>query len=1233
MRLSKITIAGFKSFADTTEFIFDAPIIGIVGPNGCGKSNVVDAIKWVLGERSAKMLRGEAMLDVIFAGSAVRKPLGAASVTLTFENPITSPNENDPTNRRFLSVDTDEVGVTRRLFRDGRSDYLINGNKVRLKDIRELFLDTGIGTNAYSIIEQGRVAAMLNANPTERRAILEEAAGVARFKTRRKEAERKLERTEVNLVRVREQLASTERRLRIVRSQAEKARKFNKLDVRLKEIRTHVVLDQFHELHTQLLGLTSRLTKLEEERQAVAKELLELEDAKRQSEINRQQLHSSHQSLLQKSTEHESTIRHATQRCEMMNRSIQESKQQVNDERARLAELKSREVALAGEREGAAEQIAASAERLAEIDRKVDAVSSEHASIGQKVILIQDQLADVQDELEEKGSTQSQIQAVAQTAKERLNSQREHFIRTQKSSAQVKSELETFRSTRDETTKRMTEAKETVSEHEKVLKTHDSASHALGEQAEQLASELETMRHQRASSGSRLHLLEEMQDARDGLTDAVKYVLDNQQQFPHIICMLGDAIDANHSDAHLVEVALGQNIQLLLVDSSQHIEGVQQNLETVAGRVGLLPLDVLVEGSTHDHQKVTPLLSLIKVKEFASAAAHKLLGKTAVVSNLSTAIDMQHSMPTWRFVTKNGDLLETDGRIFVGKTTSGNQEGWLTRRIEISALTVEVSAIDQQIDQRQSQLSELLHENEQAKQQQRNSAHRLRSARNSVVEYEYQLQRFDDDINRCVTQTHVLQEETEELSQLISQSESEFNRAEYNANEISTTIEELTTKRTSLRDQLQETQELSASTAERLTSTRVDLGQVGEKHEADRRELRHIDAALEEQGRQRTLLQDQIARRLGQLEQFEASKQESEEEIERCKVSSALCKEELDAYHDKVSAANQAVELSATTLQASRDKGQRLERDFHALELSRREAEIKRENLEERTLDELELDVCHEYKHWNATAQDGDRPATDRDSIEIEAEQLRQEIKGLGNVNLDAIDEEKNLEERNVDLSQQVVDIDASVDSLTSLIEELETLSKSRFEETFNAIREHFAGPQGMFRKLFGGGSADILLLPNEEGHIDLLEAGIEIKAKPPGKQPRVISQLSGGEQAMTAVALLLSIFKAKPSPFCVLDEVDAALDESNTHRFISSLTHFLEKSHFIVITHHKRTMIGCDKLYGVTMQERGVSKHVAVAVDEVGKNGEIATTASSRSEDSTLPIVETTTQTGVVQS
>jgi len=390
--------------------------------------------------------------------------------------------------------------------------------------------------------------------------------------------------------------------------------------------------------------------------------------------------------------------------------------------------------------------------------------------------------------------------------------------------------------------------------------------------------------------------------------------------------------------------------------------------------------------------------------------------------------------------------------------------------------------------------------------------------------------------------------------------------------------------------------------------------------------LRHIDAAIEEASRQRTLLQNQITRRLGQLEQFEASKDENAEEIERCKRSAEKCQEELGTFLEKVRLADEALEQTSMTLQAAREQAQRLERDFHAIELSRREAEIKRENLEERTLEELELDVCDEYKQWNSQAEDGTRPAIDRDSFEEEAEQLRVEIKSLGNVNLDAIEEEHTLEERNVDLAQQVVDIDTSVESLTSLITELEELSKSRFEETFNKIREHFAGPQGMFRKLFGGGSADIMMLPDEEGNVDLLEAGIEIKAKPPGKQPRVISQLSGGEQAMTAVALLLSIFKAKPSPFCVLDEVDAALDETNTHRFISSLSQFLEKSHFIVITHHKRTMIGCNKLYGVTMQERGVSKHVAVTVDEVGDEGAIAKSAHQREVESPLPIVETST-------
>jgi len=349
MRLAKVTLAGFKSFAEPTEFRFDLPITGIVGPNGCGKSNVVDAIKWVLGERSAKSLRGEAMMDVIFAGSAGRKALGAASVTLTFENPVVRPDTADPAQRRFLAVDTPEVDVTRRLYRDGRSEYLINARKCRLRDIKELFLDTGVGTNAYAIIEQGRVDAMLLANPVERRAIFEEAAGIARFKARKIESQRKLEKSEVNLLRVREQLASTDRRLRIVRSQAEKARRFQELDARSRHLRRETALDAYHELRVTLEGLTSRITDLGRQRTALQSELGEAETTRSEAEHRRTALEHARREAEQTRMEATGRKRQAEQRRDMTQRHLHDAQHHVAEERTRLAALDERLSELARE--------------------------------------------------------------------------------------------------------------------------------------------------------------------------------------------------------------------------------------------------------------------------------------------------------------------------------------------------------------------------------------------------------------------------------------------------------------------------------------------------------------------------------------------------------------------------------------------------------------------------------------------------------------------------------------------------------------------------------------------------------------------------------------------------------------------------------------------------------------------------------------------------------------------
>ncbi len=1223
MRLSKITISGFKSFADTTEFVFDAPVIGIVGPNGCGKSNVVDAIKWVLGERSAKSLRGEAMLDVIFAGSAVRKPLGCASVTLTFDNPVTNATATDPSDKRFLSVDSDEVGVTRKLYRDGRSEYLINGNKVRLKDVKELFLDTGIGTNAYSIIEQGRVAAMVNANPAERRSILEEAAGVARFKTRRKEAERKLERSEVNLVRVREQLANTERRLRIVKGQAEKARKFKGLDERYQHLRKHVALDTYHELHEKLIGLTSACNTIEQKRQETAEQVLQLEDAKRVCESNRHELHTNNQSLVQQSAQYESNITHTQQRIEMLERSIEDQKEQIESDRSSYAELKSKIAALEAKKEDANEEIAATAESLADIEREVDSLTVTHTEYQQQLVTLQDELTALQDELETLSVNQSQHQSIVGAIKERLSGLTTQKERLSEQVETCSSELDSLKERQQNTQGRLNQVQQTVREHEQVLSEHDKSAHAISEKAKTLATDLEKLRHKRAASGSRLHLLEEMQQAREGLSDAVKRILDAPEAFPNVKGMLGDFLDANHADAHLVEIALGPNIQLLIIDHDNSVELIEAALEEGTGRVGLLsPKQSTRPAAPLQSTQATPLLSLLNIADCAQDAISNLLSSTAVVSSLEVAKQLQETNPMWRFVTQQGELLESDGRIFVGKTTAGDQKGWLTRRIEINALSIEVRVLDTQIEQLQSQLSDLMHETEQAKQQQRQSSEQLKAARNEAIELEHKLKGLQSEAERCTRQLGTIETENRELDGQISTSNTELNESNMAAESVNEAIATHSANRNSKRAIVDERTEALQGIADKLTSRRIDLGSATEKHESNRSELRHVTSALEEQQRQYRIHHDQIARRLSQLDQTEATILECKEDIEAQTLKAQACKAELEAFHDNVKRAEQSIEEAAVRLNHARKTGTDLDNQWISIEGSKREAEVKRESLEERMFEESEIDIKLQYTEWLESAETGARPAENRDEMDTEAKFLRDEIKSLGNVNLDAIEEEQTLEERNVDLANQVVDIDTSVASLKELIDELEELSKTRFEETFNIIREQFAGPQGMFRKLFGGGSADIMLLPDEDGTIDLLEAGIEIKAKPPGKQPRVISQLSGGEKAMTAVALLLSIFKAKPSPFCILDEVDAALDEANNHRFARSIHEFLDNSHFIVITHHKRTMMECDKLYGVTMQERGVSRHVSVSVDEVGSEGEISKAAQDRLEET--PLVET---------
>ncbi|MGI9014561.1 MAG: hypothetical protein ACR2GY_09980, partial [Phycisphaerales bacterium] len=585
--------------------------------------------------------------------------------------------------------------------------------------------------------------------------------------------------------------------------------------------------------------------------------------------------------------------------------------------------------------------------------------------------------------------------------------------------------------------------------------------------------------------------------------------------------------------------------------------------------------------------------------------------------------------------TPDGDVLNEDGSAVAGGTGAGTGEGTagastrglLSRRIELENITSAIVSLDESLDVQQRQLEAVSAQADDAAGRAQELGDALTAARHAVVERDYELERIAADIIRLDRSHHNASSARDEIEQRLTASRAE----EASLRERIESIERLRAEQAELLAQaeadLETGEDLLRERQEHAAAARVALGQLTEKLEASRRESRQAELALEEAERQQQISRDQLERRQQQIARYAETISEADVAIAAGRTLQSEIETELQETRAAIESVQSTLTDAATRLAQLREQAQHLDRDFHAVEISRRETEVTREHLEERALSDLDLDLSHAYPAWRSAREDDDvdesasqAAAFDRASAETEIEELRKAIKSLGNVNLDAIDEESQLEERNTDLIQQVEDIDNTCARLGALVKQLEEASRTRFEETFKVVCENFAGPQGMFRRLFGGGNADIILLPDEEGNVDWLEAGIEIKAKPPGKQPRVLSQLSGGEKTLTAVALLLAIFQSKPSPFCILDEVDAALDDSNVDRFCHSLGPFLDDSHFIIITHHKRTMRECDQLYGVTMQERGVSKRVSVRFDQVAADGTIADSAISKDSHNDRP-------------
>ncbi len=1301
MRLSKLTVNGFKSFADRTEFTFDHLITGIVGPNGCGKSNVVDAIKWVLGERSSKSLRGHEMIDVIFAGSAGRKPSGMASVSLTFENPVLEGKENaehaegaevaeeelvevgveaepslsldatDDVNpdlaprssalaapsafsspsskRRGLNYDADIVEIERRLYRDGESAYLINGKNARLKDIREMFLDTGVGADAYSIIEQGKVDAMLLASPQERRTIFEEAAGIAKYKQRRIESQRKLERTQTNLVQTREQLESTERRLRLVRGQAAKARRFVELDESLKAWRMALAFDQYDDLVQRLAGLTSRQASLAVERDEAGAQLAEVEHAKQEADLARHELADTHKRLEQERLGAVHAEQQAVQRQGMLERAVEEAQRQTGVDRDRLADVRQRQDATELAATEQREAIAAMGEGLAESERRLASAGSQRAAVLEQLNEIRQQssqkhaaagridreraglLASITSDAKRVEGVREQIEQIARKAG-----------RLDEDSASGHAASEAGESATKAASERVKELEWELTRLEEQVGRLSADRRERTEQAKSIEQELVRLDSRRAT-------LQEMVETRAGFAESVRAVLKQREAgkgFAGVVAPLADLIetrpDVDADAAAAVELVLGADLQGLVVETAAGLPP-KEELAQLPGRVTFLPMvgvsgsgdavpsvDLAASGFVMDgpRGRLVSLRALVCAREGDRADPRlqelldRLLGRAFLVSDVEAALLLAAgplSSQRARFVTRDGMMLDADGRVYAGRGVA-EESGLLRRRAELETLRGQVADLRSTLEQERAALKEVDAEAASLSAQAGATRQGLGQQQRVVLQEQNKLERALADLARIERERRGFDQETAQLGERMARLEEDRARLQEKAESLGRLQQEEAAAAAALDAEVKSIQLRADAAADQMTSAKVEVGKLTEQAAAARRELSRLELSRDELSRQSRDIAAHLERLESRLAEHAAAIEQCHALISEARDSAHRLAEEIAAVHARLAEAEQRGSTLGEQVLLSRQRFAVLERDWHSLEVSRRELEVKRENMEERTQEEIGVDLPREHPEYRDMMAGGDVTRIDTSEAALQIDTLKDAVRKLGSVNLDSMEEEKNLEQQNETLVKQVADIDDARAQLELLIEQLNQVSRERFGEVFTLIQQNFGGQDGMFRKLFGGGKAEVRLMPLmkeveqadgsiqkvDTGETDLLESGIEVIAKPPGKEPRSISQLSGGEKTLTAVALLMSIFRSKPSCFCVLDEVDAALDEGNVGRFNHVIREYTDRSRFIVITHNKRTMQSADRLYGVTMQERGVSTRVSVRFEEVGKNGEI---------------------------
>jgi len=1179
MKLEKVILSGFKSFADKTEFEFAANITAIVGPNGCGKSNVVDAVKWVLGEQSAKSLRSGQMLDVIFSGSGSRKPINMAEVSLCFSGYSNGENADD------------RLHITRRLYRNGDSEYLINEKACRLKDIKESLMDTGMGVRAYSIIEQGQVDQLINVSKVDRRAIFEEASGISKYKAHKKEALRKLERTEQNLLRLADIVGEVQKQLRSIKLQAGKARNYLQYSQRLKELRVNFSLSEFHQFTCNRAERTIEQNAFQDQFGSIVAQVAgadarmsELSNTVMQTENDINRADNALVSVKSKIEQH-------FQRIEFLKTKIDDLAKRKASASEQIAKFNEQNAKLNEELTASQQQLTESEGILAAKDLELGTLNKELHEINMQAASVE---ADLQDEksgiidiVRRTAQLHNEIQSIG-IYRNNLSGQKDR-LSTRANAAKEQLEKLLFEKAGQQA--RFEEISQVLSQLQVNLDSKRADIEKIGSELAKDNKELMSAKEKKSAIVSERNVLADMERRQEGLNKAVKQILlqKGQGKFSYIEGMLADAIIAEPQYAMAVEAALEGKADSLVVSSTSEFLADAESISKLDGRVSLIFADrirpLVNDALPFEYDGVLGVAAqFVKNTNGFAPMIWQLLGKVVVVSTLEAGIELSGKAPAdYKFVTLKGELISG---ACLNAGPMGKATGLISRKSRLRELDAQLAAISVSITDIENKLDENEQQNDHLNKLCKDLRTSVYEANTEKVEVNSKLGLIEQNVKRLIEEQPSIEGEISLIEEQIAQSI----RKEGDSKGKLAELEEINTQRSAriaeLERQFASHKAIQQQKQAQLTDLKVALGQIGEQVKAARQKIGSVNSQLHQAKLAVESSRSEMSSCSEQIDQTERNILAAESALSELYMEKDQAQRTSVELHQKVELLREEYKVAESQLRAFRASQQEIESKLNEVKMALGQIQVKMDDLAQRVQEELLIDLAHAYQNYQQENMDWE-------VVKQEIADLRSKIERLGNVNVDAIQEQEELEKRDQFLVEQVTDLNNSKSQLEQLIAKINKESREKFRATFEQIRLNF---QELFRKLFGGGKADIILEDPE----DILECGIEIMAKPPGKETRSISLLSGGEKTMTAISLLFSIFKSKPSPFCFLDEVDAALDEANNERFNLIVREFQQMSQFVVITHSKRTMSIADVLFGVTMQQQGVSKKISVKFEQL---------------------------------